>query len=298
MTLIPKIRLDEADLRALDSLRAACEAQDCVSSLELEKSLNAHKDMPSFFLAYADDALPDEAPRLAGILSIFAPMSQEAELGALVMPSERRRGVFASLLAEAERVLAAYEYSSELFVVDARSAAGREAALRLGASLEHSELAMRYERGLVASAIATANHGLEIKRLGLDSLGELVRLRAEAFGGSESDAESFERSTLAAPDREQLGAYRGGSLVAALSIGYSGDAASINAFVVAEPERGRGIGQAFLGVVAESLVLRGLRPVLDVDSRNEAALHVYRKLGFAVESRVDYYGRPMPAPAK
>lgn len=299
MTIEAKIALDEADRKELGSLAEACSAYDGEASIELEKSLNAHKDMPSFFLARDGESGPGGRPRLVGILSIFAPRSEEAELGAIVLPGERRRGAFRALLAEAERAIAAFRYTSELFVVDSRSEAGKAAALSLGAAHEYSELAMRYEGaspfpGPESAAAAALRPGLRLSRLGRESIGELAELRMEAFGDSREEAEDFERSTFDSADREEYGILLSGRLVAAASLGYEGERVSINGLVVAEAERGKGLGQAFLAELLRLLSGRGIEIVLDVNSRNEVAYHVYGKLGFAARRRVDYYRRGLP----
>jgi ribosomal protein S18 acetylase RimI-like enzyme len=290
--IVAKARLGEAELEALTGLRAACESLDGIAALELEKSLNAHEDMPSFFLAYSGASL-------AGALSVFAPMRDEAELGALILPQLRRRGAFRALASAAEEVLADYGYLSELFVVDGRSAPGAAAAAALGAKLEFSEHACRYEGG--GKGRAADAQGLRISRLGIESMEELVLLRMRAFGDSREDAESFERATFASSGREEYGAYLPGPagghdrLVAAVSLGFEGKAVSVNGLVVAEGERGKGYGQAFLGELLGMLSGRGLEIILDVNSRNETAFHVYRKLGFVVLRTMGYYRRPLPS---
>ena len=278
----------------MDQLIASCERHDGIASIELEKSLNAYQDMPSFFLAYEGDLL-------AALVSIFSPMRVEAELGALVLPSLRRRGILRDLLPQAEATMRGYGYKSELFVVDSRSEAGRAAAVSLGARLEHSEHACRYEplrSGAEKSAVARSRgRELEILRLGSEHIEALVALRMGAFGDSREEAEGFERATFASSNREEYGAFladgqsSSSRLVAAASLGYEGKLVSINGLVVAEEERGKGYGQAFMGGLLEHLVARGLEPILDVDGSNERAFHVYQKLGFAVQRTMEYYRR-------
>ena len=199
-----KAKLDDRDRRALDQLIVSCERHDGIASIELEKSLNAYQDMPSFFLAYESDLL-------TGLVSIFSPMKSEAELGALVLPDYRRRGVFSALLSSAEDAIRSYGYECELFVVDIRSKAGRATAIALGATLEHSEYACRYkaQRSCTEESVAARSRGreLEILRLREEHIEFLVSLRMGAFGDSREEAEGFERATFASSDREEYGAF-------------------------------------------------------------------------------------------
>jgi ribosomal protein S18 acetylase RimI-like enzyme len=286
MVISGETTLGEGELSALGALRSECSSFDGVSSLELEKSLNAHRDMASFFLAF-------DGKDLVGALSIFAPMSDEAEIGALVLPRSRRRGAFSALLAEADAELCRFDYASELFVVDGRSESGKAAAASFGARYEYTEYAMRYGGGPTGPSgpKVPRAEGLSVARLGEESLGALVELRAEAFGGSREDAESFERATFADSARQVYGAFAGGILVGACSLGFEGGRVSINGLAIAEARRGRGLGQAFLAAIVSMLACGGYEVALDVNSENAKALHVYRKLGFEVQRSVEYHRR-------
>jgi ribosomal protein S18 acetylase RimI-like enzyme len=298
-----RVALSPEETRDLDGLVSACVSLDGYSKLETEKSLNAHKEMPSFFLARdvsREVARGLEDSPLVGALSIFAPRSDEAELGALVLPAYRRRGVFAALVGAAEETIRGFGYSSELFVVDGRSEAGRAAAAALGAAYEYTEYAMRYEaaaaENLGGDAIENQGGeapGLVVSRLGKESISALVRLRADAFEDSLEDAEAFERSTFAAANRQVYGAFLGKELVGACSLGFEGRSVSVNGLVIEKKLRGRGFGQAFLSEIVAMLRAGGYEILLEVNSENANAFHVYKKLGFAVLTSVEYYRRAL-----
>lgn len=284
-----RVALSPEESREIAGLASACKTFDGISALELEKSLNAHKDMPSFFLARGDAR---EGDALVGALSVFAPMSDEAELGALVLPSSRRRGIFSSLLRAAQPILRGFGYSSELFVVDGRSEAGIAAASAFGARYEYTEYAMRYE-GDAPGASNAPSRDLVLSRMGEDSIGVLAKLRASAFEGSLEDAEAFERSTFAAANRQVYGAFYKSELVGACSLGFEGGSVSVNGLVVDERKRGLGLGQAFLSEIVAMLKAGGYEIFLDVNSENAGAFHIYKKLGFSVLNSVQYHRRPL-----
>jgi ribosomal protein S18 acetylase RimI-like enzyme len=264
----------------LAALLAAGEAADGFARLEMEKTLNAHADMPSFYLAY-------DRGSLVGALSIFAPESDEAELGALVLPEARRRAVFGALLARAELELERFGYKDELFVVDSRSASGKAAAASLGAAHEYTEYEMRYEGGPPLASVP----GLRIEPVGIERIEELIALRTEDFGGSREDAESFERATFASPARRQYAAFVNGRMVGACSLGFEERSVSINGLAIERASQGRGYGQALLAEMLRTLSGSGLEILLDVESRNANALHIYKKAGFAPLRAVDYHRR-------
>lgn len=268
----------------LDALAAECKSFDGAVCLETEAALNAYRDMKCLFLTR-------EGGRLVGALSLFAPSRTEAEIGAAILPDARRRGVFRALLAEAESELSRFGYKEELFVVDSRSEAGKAAAGRLGARHEYTEYALRY----AGPCPSVPDRGLEFRRVGLEHLGELVDLRSGEFGGSRQDTETFERATLASPDRLVFAAFKEGRMVGACSLGYQGTDVSINALVVDKAFRGSGYGQSLMAFIIRKLESEGRGMILDVESRNDDAHHIYAKLGFVQEKAVEYWRRALPA---
>lgn len=269
----------------LARLVEACAAYDGSAQLEMEKSLNAHAAMRSLFLA-------EKGGALSGALSVFAPKFDEAEIGALVDPHFRRRRIFTSLLEEAEAELLSYGYLDEFFIVEGGSTAGKAVAAHLGARHGFTEYSMRYS----GSPPGRGMPGLELRRVGIERLGDLVALRQGEFGDSREEAEGFERATFAAPNRRVYCAFVRGRIVGACTLGFEGVRVEINGLVVSGAERGKGYGQAILGELLAMLSpwdssRKGLDILLDVDSGNAGALHIYRKAGFVPMLTKEYWGR-------
>ena len=79
------VKLTDEMLGRVKSLESACRSFDKTSSsISLAQELNFHKDMKSFFLA-------SDGEKLAGIVSVFAPVKGQAELSALVLPEKGSR---------------------------------------------------------------------------------------------------------------------------------------------------------------------------------------------------------------
>ncbi len=270
-------------MTSLLSFQESCGTRDGPVRLETEFTLNAFRDMKPLFLAR-------DSGRLVGVLSVFAPTRREGEINAAVLPDYRRRGIFRSLLEEAERELAPFGYAEELFVVDSKSGPGKEAVARLGGSYEYSEYELRY----AGPCPTIPARDLEIRRVGLESLEELVDLRTGEFGDSREETEAFERATFASPERQVYAAFLGDRMAGACSLGFQGREVSINGLVTAEDLRGRGYAQSLLAHIIRTLESEGYGMVLDVESRNADALHVYKKLGFMPERAVEYWRRALP----
>ncbi|MCK7481053.1 MAG: hypothetical protein M0C28_30515 [Candidatus Moduliflexus flocculans] len=94
----------------------------------------------------------------------------------------------------------------------------RPARAALGGKYEYTEYALRY----AGPCPTVPGRGLEIRRVGIESLEELVDLRSGAFGDSREEAEAFERATFASPDRQVYAAFLGGRMAGACSLGFQG----------------------------------------------------------------------------
>jgi len=281
-TITSLTKLDERTASDLDSLTAVGETFDGVVCLETESELNAYPDMKSLFFAYQED-------RLIGALTLFAPLKLEAEVNALTLPAARNQGVFRALLDEAERELKRFGYPQELLVVESRLKAGKAVAEKLGGRHEYTEYAMRFKGPCPSSPIKE----LEISRVGIERLSELVDLRAGEFGDTREEAENFEKVIFASKDRQVYAASLEGKLVVACSLAFQGACVSINGFVTDKPLRGKGYGQAFMTSIIQLLEPQGFEMILDVNSQNSNAYHIYKKLGFVEKKAVDYYRRPV-----
>lgn len=281
--ILSAVNLNKRLAADLDALLSACASAGQAAFIETDVGLNVHRGMKSLYLAFEDD-------RLIGALSLFAPLRSEAEVNALTLPEARKRGVFRALLTEAELELKRFCYQEELFVVESTSSAGKAAAARLGARYEYTEYEMRY----MGHAPPLPDLGLRVAPVGPERFEELVALRAGEFDDSREEREAFERATLEAPDRREYAAFLGDRLIGACTFSFKGAEASINGLVVDEDVRGKGYGQAFLSRILALLSGQRFEIVLDVDSGNVNALHIYQKLGFVRKKAVEYHRRACP----
>lgn len=310
MYIEARASLSAAEDAELDILLAASREADGVADVSRDKSLNRDKNLPSWFLARDGDKPCGEAKgqgALLGLLSVFAPTSEEAEYSIFVLPQARRRGIATALVSAAEAGLAPAAFMDELFVVNRRSAAGAAFAAARSCRLDFTEYGLSHggPEALPASARGLPS-GFSVVPATEDRLPALVDLMLEAFGGTREDEESMTRAAFEAPNRLSLlglAAPEASSktplaaapaLVAAVSLGLAGKDASINGLAVAASERGKGYGKALVVASLERAWSMGRAVALDVDSTNATAYGLYLSLGFSVESAVDYWRRPFP----
>lgn len=112
------------------------------------------------------------------------------------------------------------------------------------------------------------------------------RLDADAFGGQLPSPEEVSATFLILCDGRRAGKLR---------LDRTGDTCGIYGVVV-EPElRGQGIGGQAMTLLLAQLVVAVPRVYLEVESRNQPAFHLYKKLGFVVETEFAYYPSPISA---
>ncbi|HOX30762.1 MAG TPA: GNAT family N-acetyltransferase [Spirochaetales bacterium] len=284
----------------VEDLVAACNRADgTASSVDFDTSLNFRQELPAWHAAREGQG---EGGRLLGILSIFAPEADRAEITALVRPEARRRGLFSALLAAAEARLEGLGYRELLFLRDAASEPGGKLVEllreRRGASLDHREFSMVLKGG--GAPEAKLPEGLLIERASGGDLGELASLNSQAFGDSEAEARSFLEATFAVPQRRVLVA-RGataGPILGMVSVFVDGGEASINGLLAAKEERRRGIGSSLLDRAIALAAAEGAERIcLEVDALNRGALGLYLRRGFEIESEDEYWKAPLQAGA-
>jgi ribosomal-protein-alanine N-acetyltransferase len=102
---------------------------------------------------------------------------------------------------------------------------------------------------------------------------------------------------LTAPGRVVLVAEQDDAVVGYASAAVIADVADLTRIAVQPAERRAGVATALLAALVEDAAGQGARRMmLEVDETNEAALGLYRSIGFEVVARRrDYYGRGLDA---
>lgn len=94
MSLCRLFSLNEIQLAEVNELVGLCEKEDhAPGRIQFETSLNFNSQMNCWFLYYVGE-------RLVGVISIFAPENDQAEISGCVLPEIRRQGIFSSMLNE------------------------------------------------------------------------------------------------------------------------------------------------------------------------------------------------------
>jgi ribosomal protein S18 acetylase RimI-like enzyme len=236
-----------------------------------------------------EDLLWWDGDRLLGFLGIYAHGAPVLELAGMVDPGHRRRGIGSALLDAALQVCGGRPHTATLLIVPRTSAAGRALALRRGATLHHSEHALRLAgppTEIPADPRVTVRAGTPQH---LPAVYELLKL---GFGW-QPPASGGGPDRPAPVDPDLLVIERDGTPVGTVRMIREGESAGIYGFVVHPDHQGRGIGRDVLHRLCRRARADGATSVnLEVATDNDRALHLYTSLGFAPVTTEDYYALP------
>jgi len=278
MKLIHTNRLTEAQTEQIRELEAACAGKDGADSrISLDNGINAEPDMDCFFLL-------TEGETLIGVLSIFAPTKDVAEISGCVHPDFRRQGCFKQLLASASATVRQYGYESLLLVHEASMPDGEAIARKWGLAIEHSEYRLRYSGGG-----AEGLGGLEVRRAQEEDIPEMIALSAEAFDESPDTARRHIESGFGDAQRHYYVAVAEGEIVGICGVSTGDPALYLFGLGVSTRHQGKGYGRSMIGHIVSALQPEGRDIEIEVDSENARAFHLYKTSGFTVISQYDYY---------
>ncbi len=269
------------------ALERVCEVYDQrKGSLFLDPSLNFSQSIASLLVCF-------EGERLIGAMTLFAPTQEEAELVGLTHPDFRRRGVFHALLAAAAEQANAFSIPDLLLVCEAQSRDGIAALAALGAKPEYSEYSLSYDSSANPDDLPIPA-GLSLSPATEADLDDMARISAESFHEPQSRARHFLALALKSDQRVQYLARLNGEPVAICGIGYEEDSATIYGLAVKPAFQGRGIGRGIIALLLRVILAQNKAEILiEVNSANANALHLYRTSGFIVTVTNEYCRFPV-----
>lgn len=276
------VGLSEDETTAVSNLLRTCESADSAQVvIQMNKSLNYHKDMNSWFLAFADSGL-------TGVLSAFGPLDSEVEWTGCVAPEFRCKGIFRDLMKAGNDEADRYGIVRRMYALNRKSESGQAVMRSNGYLLTQTEYSMLFPEEAPVMEIEPRLH---IMRTGFGELEDMAQISAAAFEEPLEASRTMLVNSLRSSDREQYSAYSAGRMIGTVSLFISSNTAMINGLAIKTQEQGKGYGADFLAQLIRMLRRRQLRITLDVSSENAAAYRLYKRLGFVETNTTDYYER-------
>ena len=275
-----KLHSPDADiLGRLETFISRVEQElDIVTALSTDHTLNAKPQMPSLFLA-------KQEKRIVGVATIFAAHPSTGEFALCVLPGLWRRGIGSTRLGKALEVLSQHDIKKRLLICDRKSISGTHFALRHAQNFLFSEFGMRHEAPATGIDVA----GLEVRPARVSDVAQMTRICAAAFAEDEQVSGAFIGTSMISVNRTGYIGSVEGTPVAICFVTDSEESRSLNTIAVDPVWQGKGYAKKFLLQIMRLIPDDGKRLELDVNSKNEVAIALYRRLGFEIVSDIGYY---------
>ena len=278
---------EAAQIHPVRELERLCQQSDELKgSLFLDPSLNFSPDVPCLLTLHEGDTL-------AGAMTFFAPTQEEAEIVGLTHPAYRRRGVFRALLAAAAQRAQLLQIPDFLLVCEPQSKDGTAALASFPLQLDHTEYALRYDPAQTDARL-TIPEGLTLEHATEADLPELAIISAESFSEEPERAMHFMELALVSKTRRQCIARLHGVPVALGALGIEDGEATLFGLGVRSDLQNHGIGRGLVALLLREAQTAGIEDILiEVDSTNARAHHLYQSCGFRAQASYDYFRGPV-----
>ncbi|MHB8074421.1 GNAT family N-acetyltransferase [Desulfosporosinus fructosivorans] len=269
------------EVNEVHHLEQICQDHDSLKgSIFVDTTMNYNQEMNSIFLMYDDD-------QLISMLTMFVPTAHEAEITALTLPSQRRKGHFKELLSKAVEELIKYEIPEVLFVVESQSISGKHVITHLRAHYDFTEYSLRLNP---RKYVPLAANRLEHFKPREKDLKRVIDTSMRIFEDSYEDTKGVVVNIFQSATRDQYLGLLNDEIIGMGSSSRDGDEVSIFGFGITPEFRSKGYGYELLHLIVEKLRQSGVREiVIEVDSNNTHAFSLYQKLGFQIETAFEYY---------
>lgn len=274
--------MTERQLQEVRELAGRCAKAD---SLELKLNWGMLEHRPR---GTANDFLWYERGKLVGFLALYHFVPKEAEVGGMVHPDFRQKGIFNALTDAALQSARKQAIPSLLFACPRQSQGAKAFAEARRAAYTLSDYGMK----LVEQVDTEQTSGIRLTR-GVKSQRELlIRLDSLGFNASEEESEALVDMTLDNPpqDTPYIAYNEEGEAVGRISSHIRDGNAHFFCFSVVPQHRRKGYGRQILLSAIGLAKKQGLRSMtLEVACNNAEALTLYHRCGFRETYINDYY---------
>ncbi len=278
--------LSEAHLNAIHQLENICNQ---VSGLTMKLNPNTLRNRPDHEI---NDFLWYEQDQLVGYLALYAFNPKEAEISAMTHPDYRQQGIFTELLEAARFELQQRKVPDFLFICERASTTASQTMQAIGAQYEVSEYKMILDQSN-ASPISLPSE-LALYPASHTDIKFIATLDVNCFGVDFEASKQLLTTRFADPNRRTWILMIDQEHIGKIGVTVSEGEAYINGFCIIPTHRGQGLGTAVLQWLVAQL-LQEQHPLisLEVETKNEQALTLYKKAGFFVTTAYDYYRLPV-----
>lgn len=280
--------MTERQLHDVRELARVCNDADHIE-LKLNKSMleKRPEGEPNDFLWYEDG-------KLVGFLALYHFIPKEAEVGGMVHPDYRRRGIFQALVQEAVRSAQRQNVPALLFVCPQQSIGAQQFLKGMNAEYSYSEFGMKLAKPVPPGGDSGT---VRLREAGAGDRELMILLDSLGFESPEEDSVPIVDMIILNTNEDwPYIACKGEEPVGRINIHIRDGNAHFFGFSVLPAHRRQGYGQQILQGAIRIAADKGLRSMtLEVACDNRKALELYHRCGFR-EVYVNDYSRLALAP--
>lgn len=283
-SIILKEYITQNDYEEISKLEKLCQITDSVNlklELDYKMSLTQKKadcmNKINEFLYYHNG-------ELVSYLGICSFGGNVYELNGLTHPDYRRKGYFKKLFQLAVNECKEKGKKNILLLSDAESESGTAFIKSVGGIYHFSENRMKQ----VISALPKEQPSIYLRRAEEKDIYDIAKQNALHFNTSpESEVSLLKESPL--PEGIFMIELED-KIIGKIQVDFNEDSAFICGFGIQPEYRNKGFGRAALKQAVAIIYSRGIRTaLLDVESKNDRALHLYKDCGFEEQSAMNYF---------
>lgn len=274
--------MSERQLQDVRELARVCNTADKIE-LKLNKSMleKRPEGEPNDFLWY-------ENGQLVGFLALYHFVSKEAEVGGMVHPDFRRKGIFSTLTKAAMESARRQSVPKLMFVCPHHSQGAQDFLKARQADYSFSEFGMKLAEHKETSGQA----GIMLRQGTAEDRDMLIRMDSLGFDSPVEDSTSIVDMILrnVQEDMSYIAYNTRKEAVGLINIHIRDGNAHFFGFSVLPEHRRKGYGQEILQEAIRIAGRQGIRSMtLEVASENRKALTLYHQCGFKETYINDYY---------
>ncbi|WP_459501132.1 GNAT family N-acetyltransferase [Bacillus sp. C1] len=285
MLIQRKKTLTATEIQQIIDLAYICMQNDGIeyqSDLHITILQNRKGNQINDFLCYNNE-------QLIGLLSMYEfERSTKLELSGFVHPNFRRQNIGSTLLQTAIEEATKRGSDEALLIINGSSISGKNFAEHIHLSYLFSEYKMAYRFDV--PQIPVLNNTIKLIAASTETIPSLVEISSKAFEDSKADTSAWLQKMMLSPTHQVYIAQLEKQPIGTITVNKQKEFTFLSGFAVHPSYQGKGYGRSLLQYIVHQLLIEGRTKIeLDVETKNDNALHLYKQCGFEITTKYDYY---------
>ncbi|PEB39276.1 GNAT family N-acetyltransferase [Bacillus pseudomycoides] len=285
MQIQKKKRLTIPEIQHIIDLAHICKRNDGIDypvDLHVNILKNRKENRLNDFLFYNNE-------QLIGVLNMYEfERPTKLELTGFVDPHFRKQKVGTTLLQTAMEEIQQRDVDEVLLIINGASTSGKEFAEQANLPYLYSEYGMEFQLDTQQTTIQ--KHTIELIPVSTATFLTLLEISSKAFGDSLTNTSSWLQKIMSSPTHQVYISLIHKQPIGTITVNKQNGFTSLSGFAVHPSYQGKGYGKSILQYIVHQLLTEGRTKIeLEVETKNDNALKLYKQCGFEITTRYDYY---------